>query len=58
LLHQGSIQRANLPDRFRNDLARAICDKFECKALSPEIIDRAAAIAEAKYGTMEWLMRR
>jgi lipoate-protein ligase A len=58
LLHQGSIQKAKLPDRFRNDLARAICDRFECKALSPEIIDRATAIAEVKYGTMEWLMRR
>jgi lipoyl(octanoyl) transferase len=58
LLHQGSIQKAKLPDRFRNDLARAICDRFERKALSPEIIDRATAIAEAKYGTMEWLMRR
>jgi lipoate-protein ligase A len=58
LLHQGSIQRAKLPDRFRNDLARALCDRFECKALSQELIDRAATIAEAKYGTMEWLMRR
>jgi len=58
LLHQGSIQKAKLPDRFRNDLARAICDRFEGKALSRELIDRAATIAEAKYGTIEWLMRR
>jgi len=58
LLHQGSIQKAKLPDRFRNDLARAICDRFEGKALSRELIDRATTIAEAKYGTIEWLMRR
>jgi lipoate-protein ligase A len=58
LLHQGSIQRANLPDRFRDDLARVICDRFERKALSPELIDRATTIAGAKYGTTEWLMRR
>jgi lipoate-protein ligase A len=58
LLHQGSIQKAKLPDRFRNDLARAVCDRFEDRALSQEIIDRATTIAEAKYGTMEWLMRR
>jgi len=58
LLHQGSIQKAKLPDRFRNDLARAICDRFERKALSRELIDRATTIAEAKYGTIEWLMRR
>jgi lipoyl(octanoyl) transferase len=58
LLHQGSIQKAKLPDRFRNDLARAICDRFEGKALSRELIDRATTIADAKYGTIEWLMRR
>ena len=58
LLHQGSIQRANLPDRFRTDLARAVCDRFEGKVLAPEILDRASAIAEAKYGTMAWLTRR
>jgi lipoyl(octanoyl) transferase len=58
LLHQGSIQKAKLLDRFRNDLARAICDRFEGRALSRELIDRATTIAEAKYGTIEWLMRR
>jgi lipoyl(octanoyl) transferase len=58
LLHQGSIQKAKLPNRFRNDLARTICDRFECRALSQEVIDRATTIAETKYGTMEWLMRR
>jgi len=58
LLHQGSIQKAELPDRFRNDLARAICDRFEQKTLSRELIDRATAIAGAKYGTTAWLMRR
>lgn len=58
LLHQGSIQKATLPDRFRNDLARAVCDRFERKAVSQELIDRAASIAAAKYGTMEWLLRR
>lgn len=58
LLHQGSIQKAKLPDRFRNDLACAVCDRFECRALSKAVIDRAATIAEAKYGTMDWLMRR
>jgi lipoyl(octanoyl) transferase len=58
LLHQGSIQKAKLPDRFRNDLARAICDRFECRTLSPEVIDHATTIAQAKYATAEWLMRR
>ena len=58
LLHQGSIQKAKLPDRFRDDLARSVCDRFEYKAVSQELVDRAATIAEAKYGTTQWLRRR
>jgi lipoate-protein ligase A len=58
LLHQGSIQRDNLPGRFRDDLARILCQRFERKTPSPEVRERALRIAEAKYGTAEWLTRR
>jgi lipoate-protein ligase A len=58
LLHQGSIQQASLPDRFRDDLARNLCDRFERELFSPEVLGRATKIADAKYGTAEWLMRR
>lgn len=58
LLHQGSIQRGDLPDRFRDDLARILCHEFERKTLSPGALERATRIATAKYGTAEWLMRR
>jgi lipoate-protein ligase A len=58
LLHQGSIQNTELPLRFREDFARTLCDRFEHRALSIDLIDRATAIAQAKYGTIEWLMRR
>ena len=58
LLHQGSIQRAELPQRFAADFARALCDRFERKSLSPELIDRAGTLAATKYGTDEWLRRR
>ena len=58
LLHQGSIQGAKLPLRFINDFARALCDRFERKALSPNVIERAEAIREMKYATTAWLMRR
>lgn len=58
LLHQGSIQRTDLPGRFKDDFARILCDRFERKTLSPELMERAARIAEAKYGTAEWLRRR
>jgi|SRR5688572_24978545 len=58
LLHQGSIQCRDLPGRFRNDLARILCPRFEQKTLSPELRTRSTAIAAAKYGTTEWLKRR
>jgi lipoate-protein ligase A len=58
LLHQGSIQRNNLPDPFRDDLARSLCERFERKTLAPETLGRAVEIADAKYGTTEWLRRR
>ena len=58
VLHQGSIQHPALPQRFPQDFARTLCDRFERKSLSPELIDRARLLAAAKYGTSEWLMRR
>jgi hypothetical protein len=47
-----------LPGRFRDDLARILCQNFERKTRSPELHARATAIAAAKYGTTEWLKRR
>ena len=58
LLHQGSIQNAKLPQRFSGDFARALCDRFERRPLLREVLDRATTIAQAKYGTTEWLRRR
>jgi lipoate-protein ligase A len=58
LLHQGSIQLAGLPAKFIDYFARTLCHRFERRTLSPELIRRATAIAQAKYATAEWLMRR
>jgi lipoyl(octanoyl) transferase len=58
LLHQGSIQVAELPQRFMSDFARALCNRFEGRDFSQDLIDRATTIAQAKYGSSEWLMRR
>jgi lipoate-protein ligase A len=58
LLHQGSIQLSGLPAKFIDDFARALCDPFARKILPPKLILRANAIAQAKYATDEWLMRR
>lgn len=58
LLHQGSIQRSDLPGRFRDDLARILCERSERKTASPEVLARASRIAETKYSAVEWLKRR
>ena len=58
LLHQGSIQYSNLPERFRTDLARSLCEQYELKTLSAQTMKRAEEIAAAKYGTDHWLKRR
>jgi lipoate-protein ligase A len=58
LLHQGSIQLGTLPSRFKTDLAGFLCQQFEIQTLSPDTIERAARIANTKYGTPEWLRRR
>jgi lipoyl(octanoyl) transferase len=57
LLHQGSIQRSDLPAQFRDDLAEILCPQRERMLLPPEIRERAADIAATKYATSEWLMR-
>ncbi len=58
LLHQGSIQYPDLPERFRTDLARNLCQQYELKTLSRSTITRAREIEVVKYGTTDWLMRR
>ena len=58
LLHQGSIQQPNLPERFRTDFAGMICEGYEAKSLTAALIERATAISQAKYATNEWLKRR
>ncbi|MEY2508098.1 MAG: lipoyl(octanoyl) transferase [Verrucomicrobiota bacterium] len=58
LLHQGSIQLPDLPDRFRHDLAQILCSRCESKMLSDRILNVAREIAAAKYETAAWLRRR
>jgi len=58
LLHQGSIQLADLPTKFRHDFARLLCERFETKDLESDLLEIAAEIAAAKYSTRVWLMRR
>src|ERR1041385_2879508 len=57
LLHQGSIQRNDLPERFREDFGGILCPRFERMTVSSNLSERAAEIAANKYGTNEWLTR-
>jgi len=58
LLHQGSIQEPDLPNRFRNDLAQMFCERSENRMFSATLLEQAEKIAAAKYATAEWLTRR
>lgn len=58
LLHQGSIQYAGLPARFREAFAAALCASWTAESLVKEVIDRATRIASEKYATEAWLRRR
>jgi lipoate-protein ligase A len=58
LLHQGSIQHPDLPDRFRTDLAWNLCEQYKIKTLSAETLNSAREIAAAKYAAADWLKRR
>jgi lipoate-protein ligase A len=58
LLHQGSIQHSDLPKHFIRDFSKALCPEPEDKSLGPALLARAAIIAQSKYGTDDWLLRR
>ncbi len=57
LLHQGSIQ-VRLEPKFRSELAQCLSKRVQHGAISAEGLSRARTIAQAKYGTREWLTRR
>lgn len=58
LLHQGSIQRPDLPREFRRAFSRVLCEDYELTGLSPALLARAQDISESRYSTEAWLTRR
>ncbi len=58
LLHQGSIQCANLPENFPDDLAAALCKAPEERDLTATVLQRAEELAALKYGARSWLQSR
>jgi lipoate-protein ligase A len=58
LLHQGSIQRGNLDERFRNAFARLLGDRIITGSIGTDILRAAEGLAATKYATDSWLRRR
>lgn len=58
LLHQGSIQIANLPAEFETTFASEVCSDYVLAGLDADTIAAAARIAERKYATDQWTRRR
>lgn len=56
-LHQGSIQLSNLSKTFRDRFARALSVYLEYGTIPAQTLDRAAVLADEKYGTDQWLHR-
>jgi lipoate-protein ligase A len=58
LLHQGSIQYAELPLDFRSQFARALSRNVEEREITNATVLCAEEIARRRYATSEWLRRR
>lgn len=58
LLHQGSIQSANLDDRFRTAFATLLSNQITPGIIEAAVLDSAQELAAKKYATAAWLHRR
>ena len=58
LLHQGSIQRENLHEPFRNAFARLLGDRIIASSIGTDVMRAAEELAATKYATVDWLKRR
>ena len=58
LLHQGSIQRENLDERFRNAFARLLGNRIIAGSIGTDVLRAAEELAATKYATVDWLQRR
>ncbi len=57
LLHQGSIQAADLPDQWASKLADAFSAEVQRQEITPEILDAAYHLVRVRYGTVAWLRK-
>jgi lipoyl(octanoyl) transferase len=58
LLHQGSVQRRNLDERFRTAFARLLGDRISIGSIGTDVLRAAEELAATKYATDSWLRRR
>ncbi len=58
LLHQGSIQRGNLDERFRNAFAQLLGERIVEGRVEAGVLHAAEELAATKYATVDWLRRR
>jgi lipoyl(octanoyl) transferase len=58
LLHQGSIQRRNLDQRFHEKLASALSNEVRASRPTVNLIEMSEKLAAEKYATQAWLRRR
>jgi lipoate-protein ligase A len=58
LLHQGSIQRANLHERFRDAFAGLLGNRIVTGRIGTDVLHAADELAATKYATADWLQRR
>ena len=58
LLHQGSIQRGNLDERFRNAFARLLGKRIVAGRIGTGVLHAAEQLATTKYATDSWMRRR
>ena len=58
LLHQGSIQRGNLEERFRNAFANLLSNRIIAAEIDVAVLSMAEELAATKYATDAWLRRR
>jgi lipoyl(octanoyl) transferase len=58
LLHQGSIQRQILNEKFRYIFSNLLAKKLITNSIGMDILSMAAELSAAKYATDAWLRRR
>ena len=58
LLHQGSIQRENLNEKFRSIFGKFLAKSLIVSNIGIDVMRAAQELAATKYRTTEWLRRR